>query len=161
MTIQAIGKTSYLIVISDEELKKNDLSIEEFSKSDAEKLYRLAMPKPLQENSGVCLEVYPGNGELMIFVRFCHENVVAVAFENFEELLEAVKLCPEMRESELLHDGEQYILVITLREDDEISEGIYEFGERLDINDEHLPWLREHSVRIITGKAIETLLNVF
>lgn len=161
MTIQAIGKTSYLIVVSEEELIKNSMSVEKFTKADAEKLYKMAMPKPLRTGVSVCLEVYQGKDEIMIFVRFSGEEIVAFAFDNFEEMLTAVKCCPEMSGSELLYDGGQYILILTPWDGDTVPEGIYEFGERIDVQPHHLPWLREHCVKIIAGKAIETLLNVF
>lgn len=161
MTIQAIGKTSYLIVISEKELTKNHLSVDEFSKADAEKLYHIAMPKPLQNSPKVCLEVYTGKDELMIFVRFGGKEITAVTFEDFEDVLAAIKCCPEMSGSELFYDGKQYILVLSPWDGDPVPEGIYEFGERLDIRPEYLPWLREHCDSIISGKAIETLLSVF
>lgn len=161
MTIQAIGKTSYLIVVSEKELSQNHLSVDEFSKADAEKLYHTVMPKPLQNCPKVCLEVYAGKDELMIFVRFGGKDITAVTFEDFEDLLAGVRFCPEMSDSELFYDGKQYILVLSPWDGDPVPESIFEFGERLDIQAEYIPWLREHCVSIISGKAIETLVSVF
>lgn len=161
MTIQAIGKTSYIIVITEAELKKENLSVEDFSQADAEKLYQLTMSAQLRDGMKVCLEVYTGKDELMVFVRYGEGNITVICFENFEDLLAAVRICPEMSGSELLFDGERYILVLELWDGDVIPQGVYEFGESMNVESQYIPWLREHCVKIIAGKAIETLMSVF
>ncbi len=159
MTIHAIGKTSYIIIASEGELIENHLSCENITKADAERLYHLALPD--SDNTSVHLEVYEGKKEIMLFVRFSGDEVRAIAFKDFEDMLSAVRLMPEMCESELFHDGERYILVLTPWDGDPVPESVYEFGERIDVAPMYIPWLREHYVRIVAGKAVETLTNVF
>lgn len=161
MTIQAIGETSYIVVITEEELNRNNLSVKEISKIDAEKLYELTMAAPIRNGMRACLEVFTGKNELMVFVRYGGERIIAVCFNNFEELLAAARFCPEMSGSELLFDGNQYILVLNPWDSDRVPDSIYEFGEEITVSQDYLSWLREHCTRIIPEKAIETLMRVF
>lgn len=159
MTIHAIGKTSYIIIASEGELCENHLSAENISKADAERIYHLALPD--SDDSSVLLEVYEGKKEIMLFVRFVGDETTAAAFENFEDLLAAISVLPELCASELFYDGERYILVLTPWDGDPIPQEIYEFGEPIEVTPMYIPWLREHTVRIISGNAVETLASVF
>lgn len=159
MTIHAIGKASYIIIASEEELSSNHLSAENITKDEAERIYHLALPD--SDDSTVQLEVYEGKKEIMVFVRFAGDETATIAFDDFENLLCAVNILPEVCASELFYDGEHYILALSPWDGDPIPQGIYEFGEPINAAPMYIPWLREHTVRIISGNAVETLASVF
>jgi hypothetical protein len=158
MNVQEIGRTSYLIVVTREELNKNNLSL---SGLNAEEICRLAQLDEPPALGRVCFEIYPGKDELMIFARFGGSGTEAYGFRELEDLIRGAKLCPDMFSSELILRGELYILVMTPWDGETVPWGLSEFGDRLRISAELLPHLREQGRTLISNNALETLRNVF
>ena len=158
MKIQAIGKASYLIVVSDDELMDIELLPDEITDLQAVQIFRAALP---EKGESAFLELYQGKGELMMFVRFPENETMVFEFDCFEDMLSAVRLCPEMYRSELISRDGRYILILTPWNGDPIPESLCEFGNKLEVTPECILHLREHAKVIIPAKAVEKLLSVF
>ena len=161
MTIQSIGKASYLII-----LEKDDpigqAADGSYKKSDyGEQLCRLAFGDAACLGKRIHIEIYPGRDEIMAFIRLGGDETGVFAFESLEDLLPAVSGCRDMFSSELLWDGERYILILTPWEGDPVPYRISEYGERLIVRDELIPHLREQARCLISGNALERLSSLF
>ena len=152
MDIQLIGRSAYLITVPADELGKR---VTDFTDTDAEKMCRRALTS--KELEHVCVEVYPGRDELMIFVRKGCEHSEVYSFDNFEDILRAVRLTGKLCDSRLVLYGERYILTLTPWDGDPVPPGICEFGKKLAVSDMMLAHILEHGRMLISSGASDTL----
>ncbi|MBQ6540267.1 MAG: adaptor protein MecA [Oscillospiraceae bacterium] len=160
MNVQTVGRDSYLVTVTRDELCCLDIS-PDLTEGDAVRIIRMALPDGAEPLSGLFVEVYPGRDEFMVFARIGGSVTAVYRFSGFEDLLAGVKLCPDMFRSELYRDGGRYILIMTPWEGADVPTAVGEYGDRLQISESLLPHLREQLQCVIRRDAVSKLCGAF
>lgn len=158
MDVQVIGRSAFTVYIDGEELERRRLDPRSITALEARALVSSVIG--CDPFGAVSLELYPGQHELLIFVRRSSGEPEFFSFEDFEELLGAVNSCADEPTSSLFYYDGRYILAVW-GFDGQTGAAFSEFAESLAFPAGYLMHLREHGRTIAEGDAVHILRSCF
>ena len=158
MDIQAIGNQTFSVYISEDELTSHHIRPEAVTCEQALELLSPAFGRSGLDNAR--LSLFPGNRELLIFVRRTSKYVEYFKFHSFEDLLSAILGDISDMPSSVYYYDDSYILVLR-RWDENATDSLLEFGEKLYASPDYVLHLREHGQTITEGFATAELRRAF
>ena len=162
MEIQAISSASFAIFLNEEELAARHLVPEAITKSDAEAILRGALLKMQYKHlEKVCIELFPGKKEVLLFVKLNTQSPVFIVFDDIESVISAAAECSDFPPASFVCIDATYILTVYPWEHDTAVPTLLEFGEKLPVKPEYELYLYEHGEKIIETDAISRLKHFF
>lgn len=155
MDIQMISERSISIYITSEDLEKRRLTADSFSIGDAEDIISGVLGSSVGRAK---LELFPGKGGLLIFVRRTVSDPELYTFSSVEPIIAAAHSLP-CEPSALYFYGGEYILAVWHLDNTPL--GFEEFGEKLPAPPEFTEHLCEHGRLLIPSDAISELRRIF
>ena len=132
MTIQHIGTRAITLYIPEKELRSLNLSPNAIGQAEAMELLALALEeKHLPGWEAAELEVYTGTDAILLFARRKSGSPRHVYFDDFETLITAAHLCPDVLPSILCRWRGGYILTVYPFEGDASPAVLSEYGQDL------------------------------
>ena len=148
---------AFVISLTDGELTENENGV--MTKENTENIVRRA----LGYDAGLPpmkIELYEGNGEMMLFATIDGAVRLYYVFRDIESLIGCCKSCRGEPESELyLYDGE-YILSVSVKKPED-SADFCEFVQNLPCGRLYREFLKEHGKTLIPGDAVKIIKNTF
>jgi len=132
MTIQHIGTRAITLYIPEQELRSLNFSPDAIGRPEAMELLALALDKRhLTGWEAAELEVYAGVNAILLFARRKSGSPRHVYFADFEALVTAAHLCPDVLPSTLCRWADGYILTVYPFEGDAPPAVLSEYGQEL------------------------------
>jgi hypothetical protein len=132
MIIQHIGTRAISLYIPEQELRDLDICPAAIGRAEAlELLSRALAEKHLVGWEAAELEIYPGKNAVLLFARRKSGSPRHFLFRDFEDLLTAAHLCPDVLPSLLCRIKAGYLLTVYPFEGDLPPAVLCEYGEAL------------------------------
>lgn len=158
MDIQSIGNQTFSVYIKEDELTAHHIYPDSITCEQALDLLSPAFGRIGLDSA--CLSLFPSRRELLIFVRRASRIVEFFKFDSFEDLLSAAMSEVLDAPSSIYYYGGKYILTVR-RWDENDTDALAEFGEKLYAVADYALHLREHGAVIMEGYAMAELRRTF
>ena len=130
--IQHIGTRALSLYITNDELKRMDFVPEQIGSQEARQILAHALKGGcLGGWAAAELTVYSGRDALLLFARRRSGKPVHFFFSDFEALIQAAHLCPELLPSSLSSVSGGYVLTVYPFEGEAPPAMLREFGDQL------------------------------
>ena len=113
-------------------------------------------PSPL---AAAEIELFPGNSDLLMFIRANFASPVFYSFESIDDIVRAVQELPNDTVSSLLLFEGNYLLAIWPEDNSHCS--ISEFAHLADTSPNFALHIFEHSKELLAGNAVSELKKIF
>ena len=162
MTIQAIGSTGIAIYIDEHDLEAVGAKAQELDLDSARPIVSTALIEAGLSTDGVMeIEAFQNGDSVLIFARILASEPLFFRFDDFEELLTAVKSLPPVpTDSTLTYLNGSYYLTIA-KDEHAAASVLEEFCGRLELPASFMLHLREHGSVICAHNALGTLRQYF
>ena len=157
MDVQTIGSHAFMVYINSKELKENSLLPRDVDEHSAKKL----LSSLIDDGTPVSIESYPGQDELLIFVRRCAGRPEFYRFDDFNSVLAAAHAMRSDAVSSLYSADGGYVLAVYPWNGDDGTNACVEFGDAMDVLPDYDAYLAEHGKLLISDNAFAFLQQIF
>ncbi len=162
MNVYNINTNAYLISMDGKDLGDRDLNAYDITPAQAGAIAREALSLSSDVSlDGALLELYPGRGNFLLFVRFPLSPPAFFSFDSLEDLLGAVLRCPGEPVSDLFYIDGRYILSIRFPDDTSPLLMFGEFGTPLQRPAGYGLYLSEHGRMLARNEAVGRIKSAF
>ena len=162
MTIQHIGTRAITLYIPEQELRMFNFSPDAIGRPEAMQLLALALDeRHLTAWEAAELEVYAGTDAVLLFARRKSGSPRHVYFDDFEALIAAAHLCPDVLPSTLCQWKDGYILTVYPFEGDMPPAVLSEYGQELGSSAYLSAHLIEQGAALVPNGALACLRTHF
>jgi len=162
MTVQHIGNRAMSLYISGEELTRFDLEPAQIGREEALRLLTIALAeRRLDGWEAAELEVYPGSDSVLLFARRKSGAPKHFHFADFEALITAAHLCPDVLPSSLACVAGGYILTVYPFEGERPPAILSEFGSEMGSSVYLTAHLLEQGAGLLSASALQCLRRHF
>jgi len=162
MIISHIGNRAVSLYITEAELKERNLAIETINQDQVQCLLAVALRESRLDGwEAAELEVFPGRDAVLLFARRKSGVPRHLLFSDFETLLHAVRLCPDVLPSALSRTKGGYLLTAYPFEGENLPAVLYEFGRELGQSAYLTAHLKEQGETLLPVCAMASLRAYF
>ncbi len=162
MEVQSIGNTSFAVYLSKSDLTERNIKPGAIKSEEMTEILRAAF-KELGRTfcPRTYVELFPGQNELMLFVRLNFKKPVFFCFDDFEEVVSAALASTDSPLSSLFYISGRYILAVYQPEGERDPISFSEFGQKLTFPADYVLHLAEHGQELIANNAVSILREKF
>ena len=162
MEVQTIGNMSFAIYLNDRDLRQHQIKPDQMTSEETTAILRSAFEQIGRTSwNKAYVDFFPGQHDMLLFVRLNFEDPVFFQFDDFDNVLLAVDACDCEPLSSLTYIDGFYVLTIYPLAGDPDPICFSEFGTRLCYPAKYALHLAEHGRELLSNNAISALKEKF